>query len=72
MGQFRTDISKGCPLDQLMSEVKVLTWEDRHSLLDMVAIKESLVAIPPEETLADLFIITRRHGLYMREMYIKT
>ena len=52
MEQFRSDISKGCPLEQLMSEVKVLTREDRHSLLDMVAMKESVVEIPPEEVLA--------------------
>ena len=52
MEQVREIISKGSTLDQLMSEVKVLTKvltkEDRHSLLDMVSMREAVIEIPPD------------------------
>lgn len=52
MEQVREIISKGASTDQLQYELKVLTREDRQSLLDLATVHDASVVIPPSEVLA--------------------
>ena len=52
MEQVRDVISKGSSVDQLQYELKVLTKEDRQSLLDTASVHDVSTVIPPSEVLA--------------------
>lgn len=52
MEQVREIISKGASADQLQHELKVLTREDRQSLLDLACVRDASAVIPPSEVLA--------------------
>ena len=52
MGQVREIISKGASADQLQHELKVLTRDDRQSLLDLARVHDAATVIPPSDVLA--------------------
>ena len=52
MGQVREIISKGASADQLQHELKVLTRDDRQSLLDLASVHDAATVIPPSDVLA--------------------
>lgn len=52
MGQVREIISKGASAEQLQHELKVLTREDRQSLLDLASVRDVSIVIPPSDVLA--------------------
>lgn len=52
MEQVREIISKGASADQLQYELKVLTREERQSLLDLACVHDASAVIPPSEVLA--------------------
>lgn len=52
MEQVRDLISKGASTEQLQYELRVLTREDRQSLLDLASVHDASAEIPPSEVLA--------------------
>ena len=49
MEQVWDHISKGCSADQLQHKLKMLTKEDRQSLLDLASVRGASAVIPPNE-----------------------
>lgn len=52
MEQMREVLSKGSPIEQIQSELTILSKEERQSLLKLTMENDCTVAIPAEEILA--------------------